>query len=105
MSRATAQMRNFARRLISYEALGNESSGTKPAAAFGVCEKLRAPLITLMGTGGFRALLLRALILAKSEVPWLRAVNVKADGSIDWEEALYAKLDPNELSEGRVVLV
>ena len=58
-----------------------------------------------MGNGGFRALLSRALALANAEVPWLRAVHVKADGTLEGLEALHAQLDPAEFLEGRVVLL
>ena len=58
-----------------------------------------------MGEGGFRALLARALALAAAEVPWLRAVQVKADGTLAGWEELPAQLDPDEYLEGRVVLL
>ena len=105
MSRATPQMRNFAKRLIADEARGNKPSATKAPADFRACEKLRPHLATLMGNAGFRALLSRALALAQAEVPWLRAVHVKADGSLEGVEELHAQLDPDELFEGRVVLL
>ena len=79
MSRATPKMRDFAERLIAYETRGNNLSETKPLAAFLVDEKLRPHLATLMGNVGFRALLSRSLALTNAEVPWLRAVRVKAD--------------------------
>ena len=59
----------------------------------------------LMGSVGFRALLLRALALATVEVPWLRAVEVKGDGSLAGLEELQAQLAPEETAEGRVVLL
>jgi hypothetical protein len=105
MNRATAQMRNCAKRLIACEALGNKSSETKTPAAFQVCEKLHPHLATLVGNGGFRALLSRALALANAEVPWLRAVHVKADGAMEGLEEPHAQLDPDEFFEGRVVLL
>jgi hypothetical protein len=98
-------MRNFAKRLMAYETSRNKSSETKTPAAFHVCEKLRPHLATLVGNGGIRALLSRALALAKAEVPWLRAVHVKADGSLEGWEELRAQLDPDEFFDGRVVLV
>ena len=87
------------------EALGNKSSGTKPPAGFHVSEKLRPRLATLMGDGGFRALVSRALVLATADVPWLRAVTVKADGSLECLEELHAQPESYELFEGRVVLL
>jgi len=105
MSRATPQMRNFAKRLIAYEAGGNKSSGIKPPAAFLVCEKLRPHLAKLAGNGGFHALLSRAFALANPEVPWLRTVHINADGSLEGLENLHAHLDHDELFYGGVVLV
>ena len=58
-----------------------------------------------MGKVGFRELLSRALALANAEVPWLRAVHVKADGSFEGLDELGAQVDPDEFSEGRVVLL
>ena len=105
MSRPTPTMRDFAERLIAFETRGNKPSETKPPAAFHVCEKLRPHLATLMGNGGFRALLARALALANAEVSWLRAVQVKADGSLEGLEELHTQPDPDEIFEGRVVLL
>jgi hypothetical protein len=106
MNRATPKMRDFAERLIGYETRENKSSETKtPAAACRVGEKLRPHLATLMGNVGFRALLSRALALANAEVPWLRAVHVKADGSLEGLDELGAQVDPDEIFKGCVVLL
>ena len=106
MRRATPKMRNFAKRLIAYETRGNRSFETKKTpAAFHVCDKLRAHLSTFLGNAGFRALLARALALAVAEVAWLRAMHVKADGSLEGLDELEAQVDPNEIFEGCVVLL
>ncbi|MGP8199477.1 MAG: hypothetical protein ACLQU4_08255 [Limisphaerales bacterium] len=105
MSRATPQIRNFAERLIVHEALGYKSGQTKAAAALQVCEKLRPPLAALMGNGGFRALLSRSLVLATVEVPWLRAVRVKGDGTLKGVEELPSQFGPDKGLEGGVVLL
>jgi len=62
-------------------------------------------MVTLMGNGGFRALLSRSLAVANAEVHWLRALHIKADGSLEGLEALHAQLDPDDFLEGRVVLL
>jgi hypothetical protein len=98
-------MRNFAKRLVADEARENKPSAAKTPADFRVCEKLRPNLATFMGNAGFRALLSRALALAKTEVPWLRAVHVKANGALEGVEELHARLDQDEFFEGRVVLL
>ena len=105
MSRANPQMRQFAERLIAYESLGGKSSERKNPASFHVAEKLRSHLSRLMGHGGFRGLQSRALALAKEEIPWLRVVHVKADGSLEGLEELRAQFDADKVFECRVVLL
>ena len=105
MSQSTPQMLDFAERLIACETRGNKSSGTKTAAAFPVCEKLRPHLATLMGNTGFRALLSRALARAEADVPSLRAMQVNADGSLTGLDEPEVQVDPEERSKGSVVLV
>ena len=95
-------MRSFAKHLMALEAPGNESS---PVATFPMTDKLRAHLAALMGKGGYRALLSRALVLATAEVSWLTALRVKADGALEWSQASPPELDPAELLEGKVVLL
>ena len=59
-----------------------------------------------MGNGGFHALLSRALALASAEVPWLRAVHVKADGSLEGlDELASASWTRMRLSRAGVVLL
>lgn len=105
MSRVIPKLRDFAERLIAYETKGNKSSETKTPAACLASEKLRPHLATLMGNIGFRALVSRVLVLGAADVPWLRAVHVKADGSFEGFEELVAQVDPNEFLEGCVVLL
>jgi hypothetical protein len=98
-------MRIFAERLIAHATRGDKSSATKNPAAFPVCEKLRPHLADLMGNTGVRALLARALAQAAGEVPSLRALQVKADGSLEHSGELEVQADREELAEGSVVLV
>ena len=105
MSRATPKMRDFAERLIAYEMRENVSSETKTSEAWPVSEKLRRHLAILMGAVGFHALLSRALMLASAEIPWLRAMHVKADGSLEGSSELGAQASPDAIFEGRVVLL
>ena len=98
-------MRDFAQRLVAVEARGNKSSGRNGRAVFsGVVEKLRGPLVTLSGAAGFWALLSRSVALAGNEVRWLRAVRVKADGSLE-TPAEMAQLDNAEIASAEVILV
>lgn len=105
MSRASPRMRSFAKHLIVSDALANSASAADPGAAFPVTDALRPHLVTLVGRGGVRALLARALALATAEVPWLRSVHVNADGDLEGLAAVGALLDPTEFLEGRVVLL
>ena len=50
-------------------------------------------------------MLSRALALATREVDWLRALRVKADGSLEGLEELQAQLDRDTFLEGGVVLL
>lgn len=79
---ATPEVRIFAERLLALEVVSGESSNAKMSAAFRVCERLRQPLTAVAGAEGFRALLLRALTLAKREAPSLSAVQVDGEGSL-----------------------
>jgi len=70
--------------------------------AFGT---LQPHLAALVGNGGFRALLLRALELASEEVPWMGTVQVKMDGHLEGLEELHVQLSAEEFSKGEVVLL
>jgi hypothetical protein len=98
-------MRIFVECLIDHETRGHQSSKKKTPACFPVVEKLRLPLSTLMGDVGFNVLLSRALMLAKAEVSWLRAVHVKADGSWEGLDEPKTDISADEVLEGRVALL
>ena len=82
MSRTTPQLRQMAQRLLALEAAARTAADA-PAPAVRVCDTLRRSLSRLLGVAGFRALLARALTLATDDVPWLHAVRVTADGSLE----------------------
>lgn len=105
MNRATAKMRFIAERLIDYEMPKQDSALAASGAHFQVTERLRPHLATLMGNGGFRALLARAHVLACIEVSWLRTVKVNADGTLEGLETPHARLTPAQFREGRIVLL
>jgi len=105
MSRVTPQIRELAERLIAFEAKDNEAARRMHPAVFHVCERLRPHLATLMGQGGFRAVLARALAVASAEVPWFAALQVKDDGSLEGWEKPEAPVKPKDLAESGAVLV
>ena len=73
------QTRDLAQSLIAHESAAAKTSEPMELAAFRVCETLRQPVGALAGVDGFRALLSRALALARAEAPCLSAVQVAAD--------------------------
>jgi hypothetical protein len=104
MNRATPKMQAFAERLIAAEAMGSNETVANVLPAFGgVVGKLRQPLASLTGEAGFRSLLSRALALARDDVRWLRAVHVKADGSLECPDL--AQLGKAEIARGEAALV
>ncbi|MEA3194216.1 MAG: hypothetical protein QOD26_2549 [Betaproteobacteria bacterium] len=105
MSKASPQLRRFARRLLAQETppRSQSSDGEKPLT-FQVFDELRPHMVNLMGMGGFRGLLSRAIALGGEELRWLRAVHVNANGSLTGFEE-YASLGPGQFAEGKVVLL
>jgi hypothetical protein len=104
MNRFPSKTRTLAEHLVDYENAESGLPETDGRARFAVCEKLRGPLAILSGHNGFRSLLSRALALAGDELHWLRAVHVKADGSLEVPTDM-AELDGKEIAESEVVLV
>jgi len=102
---ATPRLKVFARRLVVHETAATKSAGAQKSAAFRVCEKLRQPLSRLSGVAGFRSLLSRALALTNDEARWMKAIQVKADGSLEGLEEAQAQLSETEIAEGEVVLI
>jgi hypothetical protein len=99
-------MRDFAHRLIVYEAKRQRKPvGTGVAQTFAACEKVRPHLAAFMGNAGVHALVSRALALAGEDVQWLREIRVNGDGSLQVPAQVPAQLDPEEMTEGRVVLL
>jgi hypothetical protein len=99
------QMRDLALRLLAHENAAGKTSEPTEFAAFGVCLRLRQPLITLAGLAGFRSLLARALTLARAEAPSLNAVQIAADGSLQGLDGLRAQVDTDEAGETGIILI
>ena len=99
------QTRDLALRLLAYEKAAGKTSEPTEFAAFGVCERLRQPLITLAGVAGFRSLLSRALTLARAEAPSLSAVQVAADGSLKGLDDLEPQIDKEQARDEGAILI
>jgi len=86
MNPAMPAIQNLAGRLIALEEARDPSDG-QGGETVRACEKLQAPLVKLVGVAGFQSLMARAMALATAEVPWLKSVQVRADGSLEGFEA------------------
>ena len=74
--------RDLARRLVAREADSNITSLQTEPASVRVYERLRRQLGAPVGADSFQSLASRALALARSESPRLRAVQVMANGGL-----------------------
>jgi hypothetical protein len=97
----SSKIRDYAQRLLNYEGAADIPSEAGTPALPRIFEALRRPLIALIGVNGFNVLLARALTLAKSEVPSLGLLQVKADGSLEG----FSEHFSSEKPEAGVVLI
>ena len=74
--------REMAQRLLVFESGEHSPSEASASPAVHVCQKLGLPLSRLVGEAGSRALLARALTLAKREAEVLSPVKVTDDGTL-----------------------
>jgi hypothetical protein len=99
-NRNSSNLKELAEHLLAYE-----TSRRDGEAVFRICEKLRLSLIKSMGVAGFRALFSRAVALAGANVPWLRELPIRADGSLEGLAELEARLTAEQIGTGEVALV
>ena len=95
----------LAKRLLAFETASWESRAADVEVQFRVCDKLRGPLAALAGSMGFQALLYRALVLTKAEVPRLASAEIGPDGCLDNLPGIEPRLNADEAAEGEVVLI
>lgn len=104
MNRPSPAMQLLAERVIGWEKRAYKTaSSPKPVVAV-VCEKLRPGLGMLMGSGGFRILLTRALTRATLLEPSLRAAHVTSEGGLVIENGS-TPLDHKKLEAASIALV
>ena len=99
------QTRDLAQSLIAQESAAGNSAETMELAAFRVCETLRPPVCAVAGVDGFRALVSRALALARVEAPCLGVLRVAADGSLEGLDEMGRQFDKDQAREGGVILI
>ena len=105
MSTASPEIQDLARRLLAFEAAHDNSSAAGVDVAARVIEELRLRLIRLAAVDGFRSLLSRALTLAKAEVPSLKMVQVRADGSVEGFDGIEGSQATGAATQAGTILV
>lgn len=104
MNNPSPAMRLLAERVIGFEKRAYKSANSaKPLVAV-VCEKLQPALGMLMGNGGFRVLLTRALARATVLESSLQAARVTSEGGLVIESGS-TPLDQKKLEAGSIALV
>lgn len=97
-------MKTLVQRLIAAERDAENDPDKQNISAFRVCEKLCGPLGTLAGRGGVRALLTRAVVLARAKAPLLNGAQVKPDGALQFSTELQAQLSSGEAARAGAIL-
>lgn len=101
-SLASPELRDLAIRLLAAEA--GHGEGSQDVAALKVCGKLGDLLSNLAGSEGFRSLVLRALAIARMEVPWLSQITIDRDGKL--QGIAYRKeISRDEVIQGEMLLI
>ena len=101
MSTVSPEIEDLTRRLLAFEATHDTSPAPRADVAVQVIKELRVHLIRFAGADGFRSLLSRALTLAKAEVPSLKMVHVRPDGSLEGFDGI----EPPQEAQAGMVLV
>jgi hypothetical protein len=97
--------RDLARSLVAREADSNTTSLQTEPASVRVYEKLRRQLGAPVGADGFQSLASRALALARSESPRLRAVQVMANGGLRGLGEVESQTNSDEDGEAGIILI
>jgi hypothetical protein len=95
--------RDLARILVATEAGAGTTSPQPGLAAVRVYNRLRRQLGAPVGVDGFQALAFRALALARSESPRLRAVRITANGDLRGLGEVEAQAE--EIGESGIILI
>ncbi len=104
MSQASPEIQKLAEHILASEA-AHEKGLEEGRLVVPIIKELRALLIRLAGVAGFRALLSRALALARTQAPCLHHVRVGADGFLEGIENMEQSEDAAEVERAERVLV
>jgi hypothetical protein len=97
--------RELARSFVASEADASSASLQTEPATVRVYERLRRQLGAPVGVDGFQALASRALSLAKSESPRLKAVQVTANGGLRGLGEVESEMNADEDGEAGIILI
>jgi hypothetical protein len=97
--------RDLARTLVAKETDASTSSLQTEPATVRVYERLRRQLSAPVGADSFQSIASRALALAKSESPQLRAVQVMANGGLRGLDEVESQTNPEEDGEAGIILI
>jgi hypothetical protein len=97
--------RDLARHLVASEVIANKASLHSEPATVRVYERLRRQLGAPVGADGFQTIATRALALARSESPRLKAVRVMANGTLRGLSEVESQTNPDEDGEVGIILI
>jgi hypothetical protein len=103
--RPPKKTRDLARSLVAYETDASATSPQAGPATVRVYERLRRQLGAPVGADGFQVLASRALALAKSESPQLRAVQITVNGGLRGLGEVESQADANEDGSVGIILI
>lgn len=98
-------IRDWARKLIASEAEADSTTAQTEFATLRVYQRLRLQFRAPVGVDAFQALASRALSVAKSQFPGLRAVSVTANGDLRGLDEVESALNLSEESEVGIILI
>ena len=98
-------LRDWARKLIASEAEADSTTAQTEFATLRVYQRLRLQFRAPVGVDAFQALASRALSVAKSQFPGLRAVSVTANGDLRGLSEVESALNLSEDSEVGIILI
>jgi hypothetical protein len=97
--------RDLALSLVAKAADPGAANCHTEAATLRVYEMLRRQLGTPVGVDGFQAIASRALALARTDFPWLDAVQVGPDGVLSGLDLMAMQADSEEAGEAGILLI
>ncbi len=105
MDQDTQTQNALALRLFSGERAGGSSADELQSAVQRTFEKLNVHLARRLGSGGYHALLKRAVMLAARDFPWLSSVQVTEDGVLEGFGLVSHVQTISEMAEGCVAIL